>query len=85
MYFASVKKGRPSAYTINFSGNLVSLKDVLGKDELSDLNALDVFDHSFDSDNVKQGLTSSLFGGDVIYNLFVKKQLYYSSDTNDPR
>lgn len=79
----SVKKGRPSAYTINFSGSLVDLKDILGKDELSDLKALDVFDHSFDSDNVKQGLTTSLFGGDVVYNLFVKKQLYYSSDTSD--
>ena len=78
----SVKKGVPSSYTINFWGNLLDIKDTLGKDELSDLD-LSAFDHSYDSANVKTGLTSSLFSGSVVYNLLAKKQYYYTSDTGD--
>ena len=32
---------------------------------------------------LKLGLTDELFSGDVIYNLFTKRQLYYSSDVTD--
>jgi len=78
----SVKKGLPSSYTINFWGNLLTISDAVQKDELKDLD-LTAFDHEYNSDNVKLGLTSSLFSGDVIYNLFVKKQLFYNSDVND--
>jgi len=86
----AIKQGNPHAYTINFWGNLLSIKDKVGKDELSDLATdklnnplLSNFDHSYDSATIKTGLTSSLFGGDLIYNLLVKKQYYYSSDVND--
>ena len=34
----SLKNGRPYAYTLNFWGNLVSIKDKLKKDELKDLD-----------------------------------------------
>ena len=78
----SVKKGLPSSYTIQFWGNLLSLKDSLGKDELSDLD-LTEFDHNYTSAIVKTGLESSLFNTNIIYNLFAKKQYYYSTDPND--
>ena len=79
----SVKKGKPSAYTINFFGNLPSLKDIVKKDLLSDLD-LSAFDHDYDSDNVKAGLRlSNFFQGDLIYTLLAKKQYYYNSDSND--
>jgi hypothetical protein len=78
----AVKKGLPSSYTINFWGNLISLKDVLGKDELSDLD-LSAYDHDYDSSTVENGLVNSLSGGDLIYNLFAKKQYYYNSDVSD--
>lgn len=78
----SVKQGRPSSYTINFVGNLVSLKDKLKNYELKDLN-LSAYNHSYSPANVKTGLTSSLFSGAVVYNLFVKKQLYYRSGSEN--
>jgi len=78
----SVKHGAPSSYTINFWGNLLSLKDSLGKDELSDLD-LDAFDHSYDSANVLTGLTSSLMSDSLVYTLMAKKQYYYTSDVSD--
>ena len=78
----NVKQNKPSSYTINFTGNLVSLKDKFRDDELSSLD-LSAFDHEFNSDNVRDGLTGSLFSGNIIYNLFSKKQLYYKSDATD--
>ena len=70
-----LKKGNPSSYSINFVGNLVSLKDKLGNDELSTL-PLTAFDHDYNAENVKTYLQTS---GDLIYNLLVKTQLYYNS------
>ena len=78
----NVKQRKPSSYTINFRGDLVSLKDKFKDDELSVLDLLD-FDHDYTSANVSQGLTSSLFSGDVIYNLFAKKQYYYKNLSSD--
>lgn len=78
----NVKKGKPDSYTIQFFGNLVSLKDKFGKDELKDLD-LSAFEHDYTSDNVKTGLTSSLFSGNLIYNLLAKKRYYYNSDPDD--
>jgi len=77
-----VKKGVATSYTINFFGNLVSVKDAVGKDELKDLD-LSAFNHAYNSDNVKLGLEDELFNGDIIYNLLVKKRYYYNSDITD--
>ncbi len=75
----NLKKGNPYSYTLNFYGNLVSIKDVLKNDELSDLDFSDLsFDYN--SANVKLGLTGSgLFSGDIIYNTIAKRQWYYNS------
>ena len=79
----NVKKGNPESYTINFSGKLSSIKDLAGSLELKDLD-LTAFDHDYDSDNVIAGLTTNTFkSGDIIYNLFAKKQYYYNSDSAD--
>ena len=77
-----VKQGKPSSYTINFWGNLVSISDSVGKDELSVLD-LSAFNHDYNGNNVKLGLESSLKNGDVIYNLLAKKQYYYNSTVNN--
>lgn len=77
-----VKQNRPYAYTLTFWGNLISLKDKFKNDELKDLD-FSAFDHAFTSSNVKTGLTSSLFGGNLVYNLFSKKQYYYNSVSTD--
>ena len=94
----NVKKNKPDSYTINFFGNLVNLKDTLGKDELSGLD-LSYFNHSYNSTNVRTGLTSEnpayynlggnvIAAGDIIYNLLAKKQYYIDTanlNTSDPK
>jgi hypothetical protein len=78
----NVKKNKPESYTINFRGNLVSLKDKFKEDELSSLDFSE-YNHLYNSANIKTGLESSLFSGNIIYNLLYKKQLYYNSDPTD--
>jgi hypothetical protein len=63
-----MKDSKPYAYKITFYGNLINLKDLFGDDKLNDLD-LSSFNHTFNSANVKTGITSSLSGGDVIYPL----------------
>jgi len=77
-----VNKQNPDSYTINFRGNLVSLKDKFKDDEISSLN-LTAFNHLYNADNVLDGLTGSLFSGNVIYNIFTKKRYYYNSNVGD--
>lgn len=78
----SVKNGVPRAYSIQFTGNLFSLKDTFKNDELSVLD-LSAYNHEYNSDNVKEGLTDGLFSGDVVYPLMAKKQYYYNSNATD--
>lgn len=74
-----LKQGKPSSYSINFVGNLVSLKDKLKNYELSSLD-FSTFNHSYDSATIKTKLQTS---SDLIYNLFTKKQLYYRSGSEN--
>jgi len=78
----NVKNQKVSSYTLNFFGNFVSLKDILGEDELSDLTFLDNFSHDFIYDKVRQGLQASLFEGDVKYTLASGKRYYYNSNNS---
>lgn len=78
----SVKEGKAKAYTVNFTGNLIDLSKKLGKDELKDVD-LSSYDHDFNGEVVKTGLTSSLFNGAVKYIPLVGKQLFYNSDNTD--
>jgi len=78
----NVKQNKPSNYTLNFTGNLFSLRTKFKDDELSSLD-LSAFDHVYNSTNVQAGLTGSLFSGSLIYNLFAKKQYYYNNDVSD--
>ena len=78
----NVKNQRVSSYTINFFGNFVSLKDILGEEELKDLDYLDNFSHQFSYNNVKTGLQSSLFEDNVKYTLASGKRYYYNSNNS---
>jgi len=77
-----VKSGLASSYSIYFTGNNASIKTKAGNDELKDLD-FSAYSHQYNSDNVKDGLTGSLFSGNIIYNLLVKKQYFYNSDPSD--
>jgi len=74
-----LKQGKPYAYSINFIGNLVSLKDKLKNNELSALD-FSALNHTYDSATVKTKLQTN---ADLIYTLFTKKQLYYRSGSEN--
>lgn len=79
----AVKNGRPSAYTINFWGNLVNLKTLL-KDDLLNILDLSAYDHNYNYSAVASGLTAGLFDRDIIYTLLSqRRQFMYSSDPSD--
>ena len=80
LYKVAMKGSKPTSYTVSFFGSLLSLKDKLGKDELSSLD-LSSFSELTSSANTKLGLTTG--GTDIIYNLLAKKQYYYNSDVLD--
>ena len=77
-----LRSERPYAYSISFSGNAQNIKTLAGNDLLSDLD-LTAFNHDYNSSNVKLGLENSLFSGNIVYNLLVKKQYLYNSDSSD--
>ena len=70
------------SYRIQFEGDVVNVKDVLGDKKLSDLD-LSQFNHDYTSAKVKEGLTDSLFNGSVVYPLIspVNRFLFDSSNT----
>jgi hypothetical protein len=79
----TMKNNQVFAYNITFYGNTVSLKDLLGDDELSVLDSLDDdFTHDYDASTVKTGIQSGLYSESIIYPLITHtKRLYY--DSND--
>ena len=77
-----IKGNEPQSYSLNFWGNLVSFKDIIGDDELSDLD-LSAYDHPYTSANVKLGLTDGLSSGNLVYTLLTKRRLFYNSNPSD--
>jgi len=73
----AIKKNKPSSYTINFFGNLVDIGKTLNKDKLSGLD-LSTYDHTYDSNTIKTGLTTSLSTGAIVYTPLVKKNYFYN-------
>lgn len=78
-----MRNNKPHAYEIIFYGETVTLKDLIGDDELKDLDFSD-YNHSYDETNVRNGLTSGLDlnsqTDSIIYPLITsKKRLYYDS------
>ncbi len=55
-----MKDNSPFAYNITFFGNTVTLKDLLGDDELESLTWLDNFEYEYTSPNTKTRLTGNL-------------------------
>ena len=77
-----MKNNKAYAYNVTFFGNTVTLTDLFGDDELSQLN-LNSFNHEYTDSNVETGLTAGLFSEDVIYPLITHtKRLYFNSSTS---
>ena len=89
----NMRMNKPYSYEVIFYGNTVSLKDLIGDDELTDLSYFDNFDHDYDEVNVRTGLTAGLdFTIDsvskpdsIIYPLITtKKRLFFDSSVVSP-
>ena len=77
-----MKNNKPYAYNVTFFGNTVTLSDLFGDDELSQLD-LSAFDHDYGISNVQTGLTTGFHSQSIIYPLITHTQrLYYNSDTS---
>ena len=85
-----LKNGRPHSYRLVFFGALSTLSNVLGKDKLSDLSALDKYNHEYNVDTVYDGFTTGLGlqgtdmivsnNRDIIYpSISADAQWYYDS------
>ena len=91
---SNVKNGKAESYSITFYGAIVSLKEIVGDDELKSLAGLDKFNHEYNLDNVWDGfriglgLNSSnevVLSGDrdIVYpSISFENEWYYS--TSDP-
>ena len=91
IYLNSVKmrNNKAYAYEIIFYGNTVSLKDLIGDDELTDLTYLNNYDHEYSEANVRDGFTNGLNlnsqTNSIIYPLITsKKRLFFNSDNPVP-
>ena len=81
-----MRNNKAYAYEIIFYGNTVSLKDLLGDDELTDLDYLSNYNHEYSEANVRAGFVTGLNlnsqTNSVIYPLITsKKRLFFNSDT----
>jgi hypothetical protein len=77
---ASLKSNVPVKYDLEFFGETIKIKDLIGDDKLTDLN-LSAYDHNYSAANIKTGLTSNLFSGVVKYGLISYKRRFLFQDT----
>jgi hypothetical protein len=84
-----MKGNKAYSYNITFYGETVSLKDLIGDDELTDLSYLTNYNHSYTNLQVQSGfeagidfvINSNLQEKAIIYPLITsKKRLFFNSD-----
>lgn len=79
----AVKNGVAQSYTINFWGNLVNIKDLLGEIELSSLDFF-AYNHEYSLSNVITGLETGLIDNNIIYTIDnSKRQYFYNSNSSN--
>ena len=78
----TLKDNEIVSYKIQFEGDVIKVKDLIGDDKLSSLD-LSAYDHEYNSANIKTGLTSSLSSGVIVYPMIshTRRFLYDSSNT----
>ena len=78
---AKIEKGIVTSYTINFFGNVTSLKDIIGEDELTDLD-FSAYDHDYTDDDVLNKLKVDFTNTypEIIYTPTSKRRYIYNSE-----
>mgnify|MGYP003637176908 CR=1 FL=1 len=80
---AILKGGQPHSYKVTFFGGLSTLANVLGKDKLSDLSALDVYNHDYDESTVYNGFTTGLGLVGTSMDTSVNRDIIYPAISSD--
>ena len=88
---ASLKDNQINSYNVVFYGNTVTLKDLLGDDELKDLatnldgtenSTFSGYDFLYSSEYARDGFKDGYFNGDLIFP-FISGKNYYFYDSAD--
>jgi hypothetical protein len=82
------KNGEPYSYNVTFYGKTANLKDILGEDQLTDLD-LSSYDHTYNDTNIKAGLDGYVGGtsNNIIYPLISSSHNWFydgASSNHDP-
>ena len=79
---AKIDDGIITSYTINFFGNVTSLKDIIGEDELTDLD-FSSYDHDYSDDDVLDMLKVDFSDTypEIIYTPSAKRRYVYNSES----
>lgn len=77
------KNGEPYSYNVTFYGKTANLKDILGEDQLTDLD-LSSYDHAYNDTNIKNGLDGYVTGtsSNIIYPLISSLNDWYYNSQN---
>lgn len=77
------KNGEPYSYNVTFYGKTANLKDILGEDQLTDLD-LSSYDHTYNDTNIKAGLDGYVGGtsNNIIYPLISSVHDWYYNSQN---
>lgn len=77
------KNGEPYSYNVTFYGKTANLKDILGEDQLTDLD-LSSYDHTYNDTNIKAGLDGYVggTGNNIIYPLISSVHDWYYNSQN---
>lgn len=73
-----LKKGEPYAYSVSFYSKTTSLKDLIGEDQLNDLD-LSALDHTYNDTNLEAGINGYVTGTDssIIYPMITPVTRWY--------
>jgi hypothetical protein len=80
---AVIKNGQVESYSIRFFGDILSIKDKFGADELKDLSDLSILNHSHTASEVKDRITDGVTEYGVRYPLITRRDLTYETGSND--
>jgi len=79
---ASLKSNVATMYSVEFFGDTIKIKDLIGEDKLKDLD-LSAYNHNYDATTILSGISenSAILNGDIKYPLLSYKRRYVFEDT----
>jgi hypothetical protein len=78
---AMLKDNVVQNYDLQFFGDTIKVKDLIGDDTLQDLD-LSQYNHNYNASTIQGGLTAGIAGGDIKYPLLSYKRRFLWQDSN---